>query len=136
MKELEVHVGVICFYKDKALVIKRSPDKRLYPSKWECGGGKIEPGESFLEACKREIKEELGLEIEYVATLGVYEIPLENDYKIPGVKFVFKIISDKEPKLSKEHTEWKYISKDEIGDIDLIDGIDDELEEAFEIMQL
>lgn len=35
-----------------------------FPLKWEFAGGKIEPGENPEKALKRELKEELGVEIE------------------------------------------------------------------------
>jgi 8-oxo-dGTP diphosphatase len=137
-RNLEVHVGTICFKDDKVLILKRPSNKRLYPEKWECGGGKIEPGENFLEACKREIKEEARLEVEYIDFVTIYEIPLDNGDKIPGVKFAFRIIgleNDKEPQISDEHTEWKFISEDEIDDYDFIEGIDNDIREAFHVVR-
>ena len=44
---------------DKILLARRS-DNGL----WHMAGGGLEPGESAAEACAREIREELGLEIE------------------------------------------------------------------------
>ncbi|MDQ3393214.1 MAG: (deoxy)nucleoside triphosphate pyrophosphohydrolase [Bacteroidota bacterium] len=47
----------------KILIAKRKPGKHL-EGFWEFPGGKIEPGEKPEEALKREILEELNLEIE------------------------------------------------------------------------
>lgn len=47
----------------KVLVTLRSPEEEL-GGLWEFPGGKREPGESLQECLKREIKEELGIDIE------------------------------------------------------------------------
>jgi mutator protein MutT len=59
---------------DKAVIIiqnsgghifvhKRSPGKRLFPSRYALGaGGHVEPGEAPEEAARRELKEELGID--------------------------------------------------------------------------
>jgi 8-oxo-dGTP diphosphatase len=47
----------------RVLVAQRSVTQSL-PLKWEFPGGKIEPGETEAEALVREIREELGIEIE------------------------------------------------------------------------
>jgi 8-oxo-dGTP diphosphatase len=46
---------------------------------WSTPGGRVESGESPLEALKREVLEESGLEIEPGELLGVYAKPKEND---------------------------------------------------------
>lgn len=49
---------------DGTLLIARRPLGGLLGGLWEFPGGKVEPGESFAEALRREIREELALEIE------------------------------------------------------------------------
>jgi 8-oxo-dGTP diphosphatase len=46
----------------KVLITQRRP-QAFMPLKWEFPGGKVEPGENDSEAIKREIKEELGVDI-------------------------------------------------------------------------
>ncbi|MBD1432321.1 (deoxy)nucleoside triphosphate pyrophosphohydrolase [Sphingobacterium sp. DN00404] len=55
-------------HNNKILICQRSASMKL-PLKWEFPGGKIEGEESKEECLKREIKEELGLEIEVGSTL-------------------------------------------------------------------
>src|SRR5690606_169813 len=55
-------------HKNKFLICQRSERMKL-PLKWEFPGGKIEIGESKEECLKREIKEEMGLEIEVGSAL-------------------------------------------------------------------
>jgi len=49
---------------DGATLLAQRPAGKAYPGYWEFPGGKIEPGESVGEALRREIREELGFEIE------------------------------------------------------------------------
>lgn len=55
-------------HQGKVLICQRSASMKL-PLKWEFPGGKIEGEESKEECLKREIKEELGLEIEVGSAL-------------------------------------------------------------------
>jgi len=41
-------------------------------SLWGFPGGAIEPGESAVEAVRREVREEIGLEVEPIGLIGVY----------------------------------------------------------------
>jgi 8-oxo-dGTP diphosphatase len=47
----------------RLLVAQRPPGKKL-ALKWEFPGGKVEAGESGAEALKRELREELGIDVE------------------------------------------------------------------------
>lgn len=60
------HLQVVCALieeRGRVLVARRSAQQSL-PLKWEFPGGKIEPGETEAEALVREIREELGIEID------------------------------------------------------------------------
>lgn len=58
--------------RDGQILIARRPENGLLGGMWEFPGGKIEPGES-LEAClAREIREELGVDIQVDAPFGIY----------------------------------------------------------------
>ena len=49
---------------DGATLLAQRPDGKAYAGYWEFPGGKAEPGEPVAEALRREIREELGVEIE------------------------------------------------------------------------
>jgi len=62
MKKVEVVAGII-YYKNKILCVQRPSNKLTYISKkFEFPGGKIELGETKLDALKRELIEELAIE--------------------------------------------------------------------------
>lgn len=66
-------VAIIVNDDNKFLLLKRSDDPKIWqPSKWALVGGGIEKGESPEEAVKREIKEEIGLEIDkFIKTFSI-----------------------------------------------------------------
>ena len=60
---VDVAVAVL-IRSDGAVLLAQRPESKVYSGYWEFPGGKIEPGEPVAEALKREIREELGIEIE------------------------------------------------------------------------
>lgn len=70
-------IGVAVIQDTKGqILIDRRPNKGLMAGLWEFPGGKVEPGETVEECIKREIKEELGIEIE----VGKHLITIEHTY--------------------------------------------------------
>src|SRR6476661_2390946 len=47
----------------RVLLVHRSPNRRAYPGVWDLPGGHIETGETELAALRREMHEELGVQI-------------------------------------------------------------------------
>ena len=45
------------------LLTLRSAQRRAYPSTWALPGGHVEPGELEAEALRRELREELGIDV-------------------------------------------------------------------------
>ena len=88
----------------RLLFVLRSPDS-IEPNTW-CGvGGGIEMGESPIEACRREVSEEIG-------DVGEYDLfpTLISEY--PGLTFYnFIGIVDEEftPTLNDEHTDYLWV---------------------------
>jgi A/G-specific adenine glycosylase len=55
---------------DGRILIARRPPESMLGGLWEFPGGKREPGESLRECLRREIREELGIEIEVGEQIG------------------------------------------------------------------
>lgn len=70
-----IGVGVIWNNQQQILIDRRRPGGTL-GGLWEFPGGKLEPGETVEECIKREILEELGIEIE----VGKHLMTIEHDY--------------------------------------------------------
>lgn len=59
---MQVAVALI-YQRDRLLVCQRK-EGRAFSLKWEFPGGKVEKGEGYLSALRRELKEELGIEVQ------------------------------------------------------------------------
>ena len=102
-------VGALIFDNEgKFLIVKPT-----YKPTWEIPGGGIAEGESPLNALKREIKEELGLEITPGNLLCTEYIPNFDDHG-DRVQFIFDggvLDKNKEIELPKDElSEWKFVT--------------------------
>ncbi|WP_344450156.1 NUDIX hydrolase [Actinocorallia aurantiaca] len=57
---------------------------------WGLPGGFMEPGESFEDAARREVREEIGIEVADLSLLGVFSGP-EYYYRYPNGDEVFNV---------------------------------------------
>ncbi len=115
MKKVEV-VAAVIEYEGKYLCVQRGESKLEYISKkFEFPGGKIEPGETKEETIKREILEELNMEIEPTKEFltVVHEYP---DFHLTMHSFICKCNSP-ELKLS-EHIDFKWLQTPEMDNLD------------------
>jgi 8-oxo-dGTP diphosphatase len=62
LKRIEVVAGLIC-ENGRVLVCQRKVNA-AFPLKWEFPGGKVENGERYEDALRRELREELQIEVE------------------------------------------------------------------------
>ncbi len=61
-KIIDVAVGVL-LRPDGTVLLGNRPADKPWPGWWELPGGKLEPGESVMQALARELHEELGIQI-------------------------------------------------------------------------
>lgn len=111
----------IIFNEDKFLIVKRS-SKSSNGATWEIPGGKLENSETINECLRREVREEVGLGIEVVKFLYGWKIPRINRKSTVGYTYLCKT-SGKEVLLSREHSEYAWISPSEIDDFEFGKGI-------------
>ena len=84
-------------------------------------GGHVEPGESFVDAVKREMKEETGLEIRHPRLVGVKQFPIrEGRY----VVLLFKAEEFSGEVISSEEGKMEWIGMEQLGSIDTVDDFD------------
>ena len=103
--------------KDELLIVKRSENDDLYPGAWEFPGGHLEKGETLKEGLARELKEEIGFNIDFNPIITHYhdEVKNKNNKIIHDLEidFIIKVNkSDINIILSKEHTDYKWVKID------------------------
>lgn len=93
------------------LMLKRNPDKGGF---WQPVTGNVEENESFESAAIREVEEELGVKniLQFVDTGYSYEFTDNNIDQFERV-FGVQVSPNQVIRLSPEHTEFKWVSKDE-----------------------
>ena len=116
--ECKIIATGILKYNDKFLIVKRSEDDDFMPGAWEFPGGNIELGEIIDDGLKRELKEEIGYYLydEDKRVIGYSDEIKHKDGKtihVIELDFLINCISDNFIiKLSSEHSEYKWVTKD------------------------
>ena len=98
------------------LLLRRSPTKDFAPGQWESGSGRLEQGEGFLDALKRESREELNLEVRIECLLGTthfYRGEHTAENEMVGVAFGCSVGNESGLQLSEEHSEHRWATAEE-----------------------
>lgn len=97
---------------EKILLIRRSAQSRQFKGKWDLPGGKVDAGESFDEALRREVAEETGVEISVDALAGALE------FETPGARLAVLVMECRqlsgEVRLSDEHDAHAWVPREEL----------------------
>ncbi len=101
--------------------------RRLDNNQWCMPGGGMEPGESAVETCIREVLEETGLHVEVTKLVGIYTSPHRivaypdgNNFQFVSMHFEARFVSGILA-LSNETSEFGYFSRAEIEELNLIE---------------
>lgn len=108
-----VEVCVFRFMNDRPeyLMLKRSPDEKIYPNLWQFVSGSLDEGEKATAAGLRELKEETGL-----VPKRFWVVPHANMFYDPAYDavnvsplFAAQVDAGDEPTLSAEHCEFEWL---------------------------
>jgi 8-oxo-dGTP diphosphatase len=111
-------VAVIVNEDNKILLLKRADIKDIWmPNKWALVGGGIEKGETPQQAIKREIQEEIGIEVKKFTKS--FSIQRNSD----SVEHVFACRYDGDPtdiKLNEENSNYGWYDVEEMKFLDIV----------------
>ncbi len=117
----------LLFCKDKFLIVKRSDKARGAHFYWEYPGGRLEFGEQPIEALRREIFEETGIkDFSVLCILNLWNRLKTPTTQIIGATHLCKT-SNCNVKLSEEHTEYAWITKEELPEYNIYPSIKDDM---------
>ena len=117
MKPINV-VAAIIKKKESYFIAQRNKEKYM-GLKWEFPGGKVDPGETLIEALSREIHEELNINIRVHEKLA-QEKYIDNEINIVLHYFLCSII-DGTIKLN-EHEAMEWVEKKDFNKYDFVAG--------------
>jgi 8-oxo-dGTP diphosphatase len=124
LKKFHVILAVGAFIindKEEILIVKKSPAEHIDAGLWTIPGGKIDPDEAIIEGLKREVKEEVNLDIDFVRWIGedVFE---SSGFYYHAQHFLCKPLNF-DVKLEHKLLEYRWIKKEEIGKYEFPDNI-------------
>lgn len=129
----KIVAGGIVLHEGKILIVQRDSNDD-YGDLWEIPSGKREEFEKTVDALVREVKEETNLDVEVGDPVGVFEFIIEKKDEtrdMTQVSFLVKPIGKIDVKLSSEHQNFAWITKDEINDYNISDETKANLIRAF-----
>jgi 8-oxo-dGTP diphosphatase len=112
---------------DGRILLLRDAPHRSNPGRFDAPGGRVEPGEMFLDALRREIREETGLEVRIDEPFFVGEwrpVVRGEQWQIVGTFFACTAASD-DVKVSDEHDRFIWILPSEYRKFDIVKPLDE-----------
>jgi 8-oxo-dGTP pyrophosphatase MutT (NUDIX family) len=100
----------------KYLLLQRAAAKDFAAGQWECITGRLEQGENFVQAVRREAFEELGLDVHIECILGTthfYRGDILPENEMVGVHYGCSIHDATSMRLSDEHSAYQWVTAEE-----------------------
>jgi 8-oxo-dGTP diphosphatase len=115
--------GAIISRNGRILVAQRHENSRFEPNKWEFPGGKVDFSEHPEEALKRELHEELGIEIETGPLYEVLSHVYDKNGNVRHVVLLFYIcrIMKGEPMII-DCQDLKWVNREEMNSLSFVEG--------------
>ncbi len=106
--------------KQRYLLLRRAENKDFAPGVWECVTGRVEQGEGFEDALRREVREELGVTARIFCLLGTthfYRGASTVENELLGVIYLCAVDDTEALRLSAEHDAARWVTVQEAGEM-------------------
>ncbi len=124
-----VELTVLCLIEDGDQILLQNRAKKDWRGH-ALPGGHVEPGESFVDAVIREMKEETGLTIIQPKMVGIKQFPMKNGRYEEGryVVLLFTVDQFTGEVVSSEEGEMEWVNRSEISKISAVDDLEELLQ--------
>ena len=116
-----VELTVLCLIEDEKKILLQNRVKKDWQG-YALPGGHVEPGESFVDAVIREMKEETGLTVIEPRLAGVKQFPIENGRY---VVLLFKATRWFGDLISSDEGQMEWVEYDNLTNIKTVDDFDE-----------
>ena len=117
---------VLCLIEDGNRILLQNRVKEDWKG-FTFPGGHVEPGESFVDAVKREMKEETGLEIWNPKLVGIKQFPIEDGKYEEGryIVLLFRATSFCGEVVSSEEGQMEWVDRQRLSEIRTVEDFKD-----------
>lgn len=116
-----VELTVLCLIQDGDKILLQNRVKNDWKG-YALPGGHVELGESFVDAVKREMKEETGLDISNPKLAGIKQFPIDGGRYIV---LLFKAVEFTGEVISSEEGQMEWVERRNLSDIKTVEDLDD-----------
>lgn len=119
-------VGLVWNRRRELLFCRMAPDRGVFPDEWGFPGGGIEPGETMEEALRRELQEEIGVEVGDIRPAFFKDCQHAKRFADGTTRPVYMIFllfhctaEQEELRLNDELVEYRWLAESEVGHLNL-----------------
>ena len=116
-----VELTVLCLIEDENKILLQNRVKKDWQG-YALPGGHVEPGESFVDAVVREMKEETGLDIKNPRLAGVKQFPIEGGRY---VVLLFKANEYSGTVVSSDEGQMEWVDSNHLSEIHTVEDFED-----------